>query len=110
MTHIYHLRNLRTLGLEMCEGVTNTALCGVGRISSLQSLDLRDTQLEMSGEPRIANLKNLMDVRLSTEINPDCLDVISEKLKKFEKLHFRNCQKLTELDGAKVCQLQRLKN
>lgn len=106
------LRRFRRLSLRHCDYISNEALCGLGRLDTLEHLDLVGTWWgsHISYLESFTSLRDLRSLKLDFEINSEGLDLICETFRKLETLHLESCGELTDADGLKFRLMEHLKD
>lgn len=111
LDRIHRLKKLRRLGLAFAKQIPSEALCNIGKISTLQHLDLRKAQCDVSFFQSIACLKQLRSLRVgSDDFTSECLSVIIENFVNLEELDLYKSATLTDEDGVKFSRLKKLKS
>lgn len=106
---LHYLGNLRELCFEY-SGIDNNALRGLGRIQTLQHLNLMDSQVDVEVLRSLIDLKDLRTLKLSVIMDGGGLDIICENFKRLETLDVGNCEKLTDAGGLKLRRLENLRS
>lgn len=107
---IHDLKKIQNLRLVFCRSLTPDALSGLGRLQNLRCVSMVGSKVDDRFFRSIACLKDLRSLAADAKMSPESFGVIWRNFENLGKLHLENCKKLTDAMGVRFRSLKNLNN
>ena len=112
LARVSNLKKLKRFTFAGGRSFNNEAISVLGRLTSLRSLRLITTEIDIGWMKNMAGLSHLQELTLwgnTKSVTPECFNTICDNFPGLELIWLKKCELLTDEVGKKICSFKWLK-